>query len=711
MAIERNQNVLKRRLMIGGNVLLAMVVVWALIVVVNFIAAKTAPPAIDCTYQGQFTLSSRTEKLVAPLEVPVRLTALYRVSEEQDPAQREQSRSQRQRVEDLLARYASLSGKVTTASIDPIKDVAGKTALLDRLKKTFANESTKHAAVIAAFEEQSASLMKLVEGERNALVELLEKNPVFGKDKQQEPYFQNIVAAYYRFEKDLQAIKDVDAEVRELMTGSDIPRYSDSAKLVQKVVENVKADLAQIGEYMLNDGAGIVGLDEPTRTWFHGAMDRYRATIDAMNAIQKDASALPVLSLEMIYDQVKPKNAKVIVVEANGKAKVLAFDDVWKIARDSGTDPRVTNYDFIGESAVSSAILALTANERSAAIFVHCGPPDPIKPGMAMMRMTDPPYGAVKEKLEEANFIVESWDMAASPTEPVIEGAKERVYIVMPTLPKQPNPMQPDAGGGYSPEQVATLRTMLANGARMMFLANYSIVPAQAYPFAEMLSADFGVKVDSSKIVIRSYDVGDRKQPVPQASVTQYGSHAITDPIQSLNSFFFLAVPVACEATLPEHVTAWPLVTLDGTMPDFWAESNIFLLAQRGWAELDAEDTTVPFDLAVAAENTKTGARVVVFGNDMFASNEVANQVEWTLTGRGLVGMAKYPGNLELVANSAFWLNNNTNLIAVSPQKSNVVRVANISSAGMMAWKVMLYVVWPMLALVLGGVVYLARRA
>jgi hypothetical protein len=73
--------------------------------------------------------------------------------------------------------------------------------------------------------------------------------------------------------------------------------------------------------------------------------------------------------------------------------------------------------------------------------------------------------------------------------------------------------------------------------------------------------------------------------------------------------------------------------------------------------------------------------------------------------------MAKYPGNLELVANSAFWLNNNTNLIAVSPQKSNVVRVANISSAGMMAWKVMLYVVWPMLALVLGGVVYLARRA
>jgi hypothetical protein len=68
------------------------------------------------------------------------------------------------------------------------------------------------------------------------------------------------------------------------------------------------------------------------------------------------------------------------------------------------------------------------------------------------------------------------------------------------------------------------------------------------------------------------------------------------------------------------------------------------------------------------------------------------------------------PGNLELFANAAFWLNDNANLISVGPRKSDVARIGNISENGMTAWKIFLMGVWPAAALVCGGVVYLFRR-
>lgn len=62
------------------------------------------------------------------------------------------------------------------------------------------------------------------------------------------------------------------------------------------------------------------------------------------------------------------------------------------------------------------------------------------------------------------------------------------------------------------------------------------------------------------------------------------------------------------------------------------------------------------------------------------------------------------------MTNSAFWLNENENLIAVGPRGSDIPRIADISDAGQTAWKVFLWVIWPLAALAAGGVVYLFRR-
>jgi hypothetical protein len=63
-----------------------------------------------------------------------------------------------------------------------------------------------------------------------------------------------------------------------------------------------------------------------------------------------------------------------------------------------------------------------------------------------------------------------------------------------------------------------------------------------------------------------------------------------------------------------------------------------------------------------------------------------------------------------LFVNSIFWMNDNENMIAVGPRMGDVARIADISDAGQKFWQVFFWVVWPVGALVTGGVVYLFRR-
>ena len=700
MAISTGGTQRKRRLLIGGNVVLATLIVWALILLVNFLVARTAPAPSDWTRSGQFSLSGRTEKLLENLDQGVVLTALYRVGEMD-----EEGREQQRRVADLLRRYGDISGKVSYDVIDPLKDTTAKTKLIQRLIQCYSGEAKPHQERVAAFRELAPKILNLLDEERTKIQQLAETAPAIDKNR-------NIVAIFYRFTRTQNDARMSAEEVNDLIAGGDIPRYSDAVKLIQRVYEAVKADLQVAGEYLSTEGVKIAGLDGAAVEAFKNTPERYKAVAEAVNQELEKFTNLPKLSLEEIYDQVKSRDAKSIVVEAAGKAKVLGFSDVWVASRNRTADPNKVEHDFNGEATVSSAILALTAKERSAVVFVHAGPPSPIRPGFAMMRMTEPPFSSVKDKLEEANFIVEDWDIQATPTPPDVKDAKRKMYVIMPSQPQpQEGPMPPQ--GGYSPQNLETIRSLLDQGQRMIFLVNLSpMMMGRPYPFVPLLKDQFGVDVDPTKIVIQMMRYRDQQVPNNRIEINRYGRHEITNPIQesALSTAFLSAVPIRLEKKLPENVKVTPLVTLDESKKEYWAEANMLMLMQRSFAEFDDVDTAPPFDLAVAAENTKTGAKAVIFGNDIFAADNVANQVQYVLTAKGIGAIYTNPGNLELFANSAFWLNDNENLIAVGPRRADVPRIENISPVGLQIWQAFLWVVWPILALIAGAVVYLVRR-
>ncbi len=108
---------------------------------------------------------------------------------------------------------------------------------------------------------------------------------------------------------------------------------------------------------------------------------------------------------------------------------------------------------------------------------------------------------------------------------------------------------------------------------------------------------------------------------------------------------------------LPEDVLVTPLLR---TVPDFWSERDLAVLAQAGRVSQDADEPDGPHTVAVAAVQRldpaaeggpPRDARVVVVGNANFATNA-------TIT---------FPGHVNFLLNTFAWLSESEELIAIRP--------------------------------------------
>lgn len=700
---KRESRPRRNRLIIGGNVALAILIVGALVVFVNFLTARLAPPAFDCTRLGQFSISSRTVKLLEGLSEPVILTAMYRVSEEEEPQQKQQAQEQKRRVEDLLRRYADISSKISFQMIDPVKDTAAKTKLVRRLVDKYSGQMVKHKELVKNFSDLANKIKALLEREQAEIEKLIDTYSTMKDDR-------NIRQIRFWFYETQEAMGTTIDQINALTAEGDVPQYSEATRQIRTHYESVSSNLSKVGGYLSVTASKIQGLDEKDAARLRDTPQRYQELIDQLNKEVKVADGLPPLELEKIYRQIKQTRAKTILVETDTAAKVLPFGKIWVFSEKIRIDEK-RKYDFTGETAISSAILALTSKEKTAVVFVHAGPPSPIKPGFAQMRRTPAKYRLAKNKLEELNFVVEDWDIRIKDTPPEIEEVKRNVYVIMPPPPPaQPQPGRPPTPSGYEQKHIDIIEKQLIDkGERMMFLARFSPLMMGVYPFTDLLSKKFGLKIEPDRLVIRSRPMKDKLVLASLGmGIQTYESHAITEPIQSLNTTFMWPVPITINATLPEAVTVAPLVHIGPELANCWAESNLGSL--RKFVDKDEFDTAPPFDLVVAVENSKTGLKAVVFSDDQFVTDESVYRTVVVATGGGLAYMLANPGSLELFANCAFWLNDNENMIAVGPRQDEVPRIEHISEGGMFAWKVFLWIIWPLAALAAGGVVHLVRR-
>jgi len=164
----------------------------------------------------------------------------------------------------------------------------------------------------------------------------------------------------------------------------------------------------------------------------------------------------------------------------------------------------------------------------------------------------------------------------------------------------------------------------------------------------------------------------------------------------------------------PAGVKAEPVMTIRPSR-DVWATKEILRLNEdfrtgRGTYRRD-DDIAPPFAVAVAVENDKN-QRIVVFGSHRFVANEMLELPgSFVLLGGGFQVVPAYPANPDLFLNAVHWITNDAERISVGAQRAEVPRLSRLKDdAWLTFWRVFLVGIWPGLALVVGGGVWLFRR-
>lgn len=244
----------------------------------------------------------------------------------------------------------------------------------------------------------------------------------------------------------------------------------------------------------------------------------FASTLKSIVDVKKQLDDLPALTLGDIADKLRKPNT--VVVQTGKKIRVIPFDDVWPIR---GNMPKVDNEEpprtFNGDSAISSAILTLTADKKFAnVVFVGYEPP---APQQRSPFMPQPPRSSIplaktskaRERLIAANYNAYQWNMAQEPKAPEMEKGLKTIYVFLPPAPPSP----PSPFGQQAPQkkfgepELAKVRDVLANDGRAIFLTGWEVMSSPFggpptvpdYGYNSILETQFGLHVDNGMRVLK----------------------------------------------------------------------------------------------------------------------------------------------------------------------------------------------------------------
>lgn len=327
--------------------------------------------------------------------------------------------------------------------------------------------------------------------------------------------------------------------------------------------------------------------------------------------------------------------------------------------------------DFANESSLTNAIVRLNNPTVRTVYFVsghgELSADDTAQTGLSQLKTT----------LESVNFQVRTLD------------------VITQTLPSDASsiviagPVQ-----AYTESEVKAIGAYLAGGGKAVMLIDPSPVmglkAGDPDPLAAYLSATWGLTLRDDIVVDSTQYIPDLGTLAP--ATISYGASPITQDLDRVVSFFptnrSIAVPDG--AAVPARVS---FVTLVKSGPDAWGETN-FDSISAGNAAPDDADASGELALAVTAENSTTGARLVVFGGSQFAIN----------------GFDRQGANSLLLLNAVKWATVADQLIGLTP-KDTVSRSLRVMTFKDTAIAFMLSCILPPLLVLVGGVaVWWSRR-
>ena len=242
-------------------------------------------------------------------------------------------------------------------------------------------------------------------------------------------------------------------------------------------------------------------------------------------------------------------------------------------------------------------------------------------------------YNMAKTILEGKNYTIKKLNLISDGKVP----ADASVVIVA-------GPQKP-----LSQAEVDALASYLKSGGSLIVMEEPTPLTSfgdVADPLSTYLADTWGIKLGNDMVV-------DLSSNEPFLAVSNmYGSSPISDKLQGVYTIY----PTARSTTFDSSVTNAQLIELVLTSDNSWAETDLTALFSQDQGtqtpQIQADegvDILGPVTIAVTAEDSTSKARVVVFGDADFASDQYfqaygngdmfVNSVDWTVVQEALINL------------------------------------------------------------------------
>ena len=279
---------------------------------------------------------------------------------------------------------------------------------------------------------------------------------------------------------------------------------------------------------------------------------------------------------------------------------------------------------FADETSLTQAMIRLI-NPQARTVYFLTGHGEPDINGSDAGAMT-----RARQTLESKNYTVKSLNLAA--TNKIPDDAKALV---------EAGPVNP-----MLDQEVALIKAYLDKGGSLILLEDptpFTKFGTSPDPLASYLQANWGITLENDVVIDLT-----SQQPLMAVSASYSSAIAITQHTTTV-TIMPQARSLTIGKTAPQGITVTSLIQ---TSTQSWGEKDLTSLQNSQQISFDpATDIPGPVTLAASAENASTRARVVVFGNSVFA------------TDRGFDAYA----DGDIFVNSIDWAAQQGNLINVTP--------------------------------------------
>ena len=701
----------------GANVALVSVVVVLLGVIAAAIAQQpTLKARIDTTQSGLYSLKPQTKGILKDLKEKVRIVSLYTQTKPL-PGQEKEFVDYATPVADLLEEYQRHSGgNIEVEVIDPTKNPGKVDALIADVTERYGGEVKQYKDFLAGYDKTEGELERLAGEETKAVAamdaEQLAQSQAGQTVKLAADSLDNVIAELNAAEKE-----------RPRLLAQKPPNYKGAVDAVQSNMTSLSSLGMEVAK-LFNQFKDDAKTPELVKKYAAEAAPRYEAIGKQATAVSDQIKKLGELKLDNLRQTLTSREGRdSIVVMGPSDMRVVSFDKVWQVDPNlrrllAGPDKKIKP-QFAGEQQITSAILALTQKTKPKVAFVRGGGP-PLTTQGVFFGPPPGPLSRVAARLRDYNFevlekdLTGTWAMQAQmqqrgmPPEPEPDDAaiKDAVWFVV-GVPSQQGMMGPP------PPIAPKIAEHLKAGGSALFLCS-----PQAEDFGPALS-EFGVKVRGDAVIVHQPvpasgapgDFVNEAQRVPYVFVVnEYGKHMLAEPLRSLDMPLVAGVPVSTESK--PGVKQWNLIPVPDAPPS-WAETNVEALSSGEQdPTFDPEkDQKGPLFAGAAAQKEQGEGRVVVIGSWQFATNDILRIPDRKLLDEQGLVVSRFPGSLELLTNSVFWLAKMEPMIAISPAAMEVSRIEPMSDTAQAFWRT--GVVWvglPLLVILAGGLMYIRRR-